>query len=231
MQFAEHIKQHQKTVIAIIISLVLFFSALFFTKLIAVMAPLSTVTSWWLSRLAFWLAILLLLAYSRKIEKRPLMFWQEKSYPLWHYVASVLLTLLLILAAVIVLGIIARIFQLEKGSEEILKIILIFRNHPVLLLLTALTAGITEELMFRAYLIPRLQLLFKNDYIPVILSSVFFGLLHFGYGTVVNMLGPALIGLIFGFHYVKYRNIKILMIAHFLWDYILILLTMRFVLY
>jgi membrane protease YdiL (CAAX protease family) len=94
--------------------------------------------------------------------------------------------------------------------------------------LTAITAGITEELMLRAYLIPRLQLLFKNDYIPVIVSSVLFGFLHFGYGTALNIVGPMVIGLIFGFHYVRYRNIKILIIVHFLWDYLLIALKIHF---
>ncbi len=224
----EHVKQHQKTIIAIIISLMLFFFALFFSKFIGFLVPLSGATLLLLSRLAFWLALLLLLIYSRKIEKQPLMLWQEKRYSVPHYLASVLLTLLTVLAMVIVLSIIAMVLQLKAQSEGMEKMIAIFRDHHALVWLTAITAAITEELMFRAYLIPRLQLLFKNTYMPVILSSVLFGFLHFGYGTALNILGPMLIGLIFGFHYVKYRNIKILIIVHFLWDYLVIALKIHY---
>lgn len=218
------IKQHQKTVSAIVFSLALFFSALYFSKFIHFLFPLSATVSVLVSRLGFWLALLLLLVYSRKIEKQALMLWEEKRYPVQHYVVSVLLTLLTVLAAVIVVGMIAMMLQLKKESEVAQSFIPVFRDHHVLLIFTAITAGITEELMFRAYLIPRLQLIVKNTYVPVILSSVFFGLLHFGYGTALNVIGPILIGLIFGVHYVKYRNIKILMIAHFLWDYLILLL-------
>jgi membrane protease YdiL (CAAX protease family) len=224
----EHVKQHRKTIIAIIISLALFFSALFFSKFINALVPLSGATLLLLSRLAFWFALLLLLIYSRKIEKQPLMLWEEKRYSVWHDAASVLLTLLTVLAMVIVLSIIAMILQLKARSEGMEKMIAIFRDHHALVWLTAITAAITEELMFRAYLIPRLQLLFKNTYMPVILSSVLFGCLHFGYGTALNIVGPMLIGLIFGFHYVKYRNIKVLIIVHFLWDYLLIALKIHF---
>jgi membrane protease YdiL (CAAX protease family) len=133
----------------------------------------------------------------------------------------------MVFATVMVMGIIARLFPFKTESEKLNNLIAIFREHHLLLVFTALTAGITEELMFRAYLIPKLQILFKSAYAPPILSSVFFGFLHVGYGTALNVAGPMVIGLVFGFHYMKYRNIKILMIAHFLWDYGLLLLKLH----
>lgn len=224
MPLSATIKQHQKTAIAILFSLALFFSALYFSRLVHFLVPISATLRVLVSRLAFWLAVVLLVVYSRKIEKQPLMLWEEKRYPARHYLVSVFLTLLTVFAVVIVVSVIAMMLPLGRQSEVAQAFIPVFREHYVVLVFTAITAGITEELMFRAYLIPRLQLVVKNAYVSVILSSVFFGLLHFGYGTALNVIGPILIGLIFGVHYVKYRNIKILMIAHFLWDYFILML-------
>ena len=227
MQLPGSVRQNQKTVIAVLVSIMLFFFALFFSRFVSFLFPLPDALYLLLSRLAFWLALLLLFMYSRKIERQPLLLWNEKAYPVWRYIASVLLTLLAVFGAVIVMAMIAVMFQL-KTSEGFGRLIPVLRAYPVLLVFTAITAGVTEELMFRGYLIPRLQALFKNNYIPVVLSSIVFGFLHFGYGTALNVIGPMLIGIVFGFHYVKYRNITILMIVHFLWDYILLLLSMRF---
>jgi len=59
----------------------------------------------------------------------------------------------------------------------------------------------------------------------VIISSLLFGLAHYSYGNWSQIINAVLIGLIFGFHYQKYRNIKILIICHFLIDFISILTT------
>jgi hypothetical protein len=57
----------------------------------------------------------------------------------------------------------------------------------------------------------------------ILLSSLLFGLLHFGYGTLFNMLGPFFMGIVFAFFYNKYRHMGILIIAHSLWDILAIL--------
>ena len=117
-------------------------------------------------------------------------------------------------------------FNLSHESSKLKKLGELFRNNYWLLIFTSLTAGVTEELLFRAYLIPRLQLFFKKPYMSAILSSVIFGLLHFGFGTAINVLGPIVIGIIFSFHYLKYRNIKILIICHFIWDCLILFLML-----
>ena len=90
------------------------------------------------------------------------------------------------------------------------------------------TAGVAEELVFRGYVLTRLQVLFKNSYLPVIISSVIFGLIHFGYGTIQNILVPMFIGAVFAVYYNRYKNILIVIIAHFLYDLLLVLLTLHF---
>ena len=93
------------------------------------------------------------------------------------------------------------------------------KNNYPLLIFTCLTAGITEELVFRGYLMPRLQLFFKNNYASIVISSLLFGLMHVGYGTIFQVVGSMMIGLVFAIHYQKFRNIKILIFCHFFWDF------------
>jgi hypothetical protein len=89
----------------------------------------------------------------------------------------------------------------------------------MLLLFTCLTAGITEELIFRGYLLPRLEILFKNKWAAIIISALLFGLAHGGYGDLSKMLVPFIIGFIFAFYYTRYRSLTVLIICHFLIDF------------
>ena len=223
----EHLNKKTIT-IGIIISIGLFFAALFGTKALKLLFSLSDESTLLISRIAIWLALGLLFVYARKIEKQPILLWVEKKYSFGYYFISVIVTLLAVVAVLIVFSIIWTLLGFKKDSDSLNKIIEIFRHNHFLVLLTCLTAGITEELVFRAYIMPRLQLLFNKTYISIIASSVIFGLIHFGYGTALNVVGPFIIGLVFAVHYYKYRNIKILMICHFLWDYVVIILKIRF---
>jgi membrane protease YdiL (CAAX protease family) len=220
---------NKKTIsIGIIVSIVLFFAALVVTKLFKDVLLLSDEAALFSSRIAIWVALAILFIYVRQIEKQPLLLWEEKKYSVGYYILSVITTLLVVVVVLIVFSIVWTLLGLKKDSDSLNKIIEIFRHNHFLVLLTCLTAGITEELVFRGYIMPRLQLLFNKTYISVIISSVIFGLIHFGYGTALNMIGPFIIGLVFALHYYKYRNIKILIICHFLWDYIVILLKLNF---
>jgi membrane protease YdiL (CAAX protease family) len=220
---------NKKTIsIGIIISIVLFFAALVVSKLLKDVLLLSDEVALFSSRIAIWVALAILFIYVRQIEKQPLLLWQEKKYSVVHYILSVITALLTVVAVLIVFSIVWTLLGLKKDSNSLNKIIDIFRHNHFLVVLTCLTAGITEELVFRGYIMPRLQLLFNKTYLSVIISSVIFGLIHFGYGTALNVIGPFIIGLVFALHYYKFRNIKILIICHFLWDYIVILLKLNF---
>lgn len=59
-----------------------------------------------------------------------------------------------------------------------------------LAILLAVTAGITEEIYFRAFLQRRLG---------IVASGLLFGLVHASYGTVLQLVAPALLGILFGF--------------------------------
>lgn len=172
------------------------------------------------SRSLYWIAVILLWLYAKKVEKQKLLLWEERKYNIIHYIVSLVAVFGAIIFSLLLVKIIFNLIGLKETSSSLIKIINIFRDNDPLIILTVVTAGVTEELIFRGYLQPRLEILLKKPYLSIIISSVFFGLLHYRFGTIINIVGPFVIGLIFSFYYWKFRNIKVLMLCHALWDLI-----------
>jgi membrane protease YdiL (CAAX protease family) len=176
---------------------------------------LSINTRMLITRLAFWLIFVIIYCYVIKTEKQPFIIWQEQRYNIGYYLLSVIVILIVIIigAAAITLPLKAAGLLKQTPFLALIKTI----SVPIKLF-TIITAGFLEEFIFRGYMIPRLKLFFKSEHPPIIISAVIFGLGHVGFGTLVNVLIPMLIGLVFGYHYYKYRNLKILIICHLLID-------------
>lgn len=182
-------------------------------------AHLSGEGLFFISRIFFWICLLAMYVYAVKVEKQPFLLWTEKKYSFGYYLVSVIAVLLILLAGMLILSGIELSLGLLKKSAKLNGMLSILRQNPWMVVFTCLTAGVTEELVFRGYLIPRLQLFSKSHYPPLIISSILFGAAHIGYGNIAQVLGPIFIGFIFALYYQKYRNIKVLIICHFLWDY------------
>lgn len=176
-----------------------------------------------ISRLVYWLCLLIICIYSIKIEKQPLLIWEEKNYKFGVYLIMVLAILLILFMGSGIIGVLLQVTKVNNKSVKMGEMIAILRGSFSLLIFTALTAGVVEELIFRGYLLPRLQIIFKKPFMAIILSSLLFGMVHIGYGTILQVIGPIFIGLVFAIYYSKYRNIKVLILCHFLWDFIALL--------
>ena len=211
----------------IILSFLLFVCvSLFFTPLFKP-AHFNDETLMLLSRLSFWLCTLVIFLYVVKVEKQALLLWPEKEYSFLFYVSSVLALLLILLAGMTIISLTGMSLGLNNKSTKLHGLLSVLRKNRPLLIFTCLTAGVTEELIFRGYLIPRLQLFFKNPIFALIISSVLFGVAHIGYGSVVQIIGPIFIGFVFALYYQRYRNIKVVMLCHFLWDFFTLLILTR----
>jgi len=205
----------------------LFIAALFFTPLLKLAGMRDTTQLFILSRLFIYLCLFIILAYSVKIEKQHFLIWTEKKYAISYYFISMVALMLILFANGIVLVAGLKLSGLYEVSKKFNEINQIMHGHTLLIVFTALTAGITEELIFRGYLLPRLALIFKKAYLSIVISSVLFGLLHISYGTLAQIIITGFIGLIFAIHYYKYRNIKIIIACHFLWDLLILLVQAR----
>ncbi|MEO8416613.1 MAG: type II CAAX endopeptidase family protein [Ginsengibacter sp.] len=178
------------------------------------------------SRILYWLCLGLLILYSIKIEKQPLLIWGEKKYKIATYLLSVIIIFLVLFAGGLIIQKLLS-FVSQAKSVRLSALLNIFRNNNPMLFFTAFTAGVVEELIFRGYLQPRLEIISNSPSLAIILSSLLFGLLHYSYGTLFNVIGPVFIGLVFALYYRKYKNITVLIVCHFLWDAISLLILVK----
>lgn len=198
-------------------------SALYFRQFLKLI-HIDHVNALFFSSLLMWVILGLIFIYCLKFEKQKLLLWPEKNHPAFYILKSIIALMLILLVGAAIIGITLKLFGFNPDSKKLHDIVTSLRNNKVLAIFISLTAGVTEELIFRGYLISRLQLFFKNSTTTIIISSILFGILHINYGTIAQVIIPIFMGLVFGIHYQKYRNIKILILCHFLWDSIILLL-------
>ena len=173
-----------------------------------------------ISRLFLWLCLFILYIYVRNIEHGKFLLWQPEKTSAGFYIVSFFVLILCIFIVAVVLKKTESFFGATDNSDKLKSLLYIFRNNMPLFVFTVFTAAFIEELLFRGYLIPRLQIFFRNAYLPVIISSLLFGLVHFGFHNISQMINTGCIGLITAIHYSKYRNIYILIAVHFTIDII-----------
>jgi membrane protease YdiL (CAAX protease family) len=200
----------------LLLALIVYFGA----PLLLTISGLSRINGWifFQTRIMIWAVLALLYLYATRVEKQSLLSWPDKKYkPLFYIGSTFILLVIIFIAAAIIKGILLRFIH-EEISRKLLEYAELFKNNIPLLIFTALTAGVTEELIFRGYMQPRLEKAFNSPVIAIIITAFLFGVLHSPYGTLFQFLNPLFIGALFSVFYWKYRNIKILMLCHFLVD-------------
>ncbi len=100
-------------------------------------------------------------------------------------------------------------------------------STPGLLLLSALTAGVTEEILFRGYAIERLIELTRRPWISALTSLAVFVLTHLAGWSLAHVVGVVLpLGAILTALYVWRRNLVFVIIARILVDLPLVLIAL-----
>ena len=211
--------QKNSVAIGIFFSILMLIAALIFLPLVQLVISDKT-TIFWIGRIAIWFCLLLIYLYVSEIEKSKFLLYEEQNFSVSQYLISFFKIIGAIIIGAIIIGLTLKSLGfVQEKNVKLLEITKILKNNFPLLIFTCITAGATEELIFRGYLMPRLQLFFKNNYASIAISSVLFGLMHIGFGTIFQVLGPMMIGFVFAVHYQRFRNIKILIFCHFFWDF------------
>jgi membrane protease YdiL (CAAX protease family) len=84
---------------------------------------------------------------------------------------------------------------------------------------SALAAGISEEFIYRGFIIEELGELIRNRWLAGAFSALVFGLSHFNsYGWSIGLLYPGLIGLVITVLYLWRNNLLICMLMHVSFD-------------
>lgn len=130
--------------------------------------------------------------------------------PVWALVGVVatmaaLVSIGLVLQSLIELGVIGE----QPTSETVLAI------KPQLnwfwIVAIPVVAALTEEIFFRGFLQPRIGLF---------ASSILFGIVHIGYGTVLQVVAPFLLGLLFAYLYLKTKTLWAPIAGHFAFNFV-----------
>lgn len=186
----------------------------------AVAALLYSVVSGVAGRLAvffgIYLAMVALVILAHRFDglrtRIPLGFTRAR--PARQVIAGILLAVLLLL---LVVGVPALV------GAEVGGIVGAGQNTLWFALVSSLTVGVAEELMFRGYLLGRLRIALASRVGAIIVSSVLFGLLHLVSGDIVQVLVTACIGALLATARVVWPSCSLasVIVAHVLYDAIL----------
>lgn len=180
------------------------------------------------SRIVLWLILSLIFLYNQVFEKGSFLLWKEKKYSFPFYIGAIVS--LYFICAIGGAFINAAIMALhpEQISSKLIQLQGLFKNNYLLIIAVCLTAGFVEELLMRGYIQPRVEKIYNSPVLGIIFSAVLFGILHSTYGTIGQVAIPFFIGVVFAMFYKLYSNIKILIICHFMYDFIS-LMMMNFI--
>jgi membrane protease YdiL (CAAX protease family) len=117
--------------------------------------------------------------------------------------------------------------QVDPSKMEVMKVFgefgkLTFPQFAGTAGLLALQAGIGEELLFRGYLITRLERVGLGAWPCILLSGLIFGLIHVpsGYGFLPSLSKGIFFGIPTGIYFWYRRNLGPTMVAHALMDFV-----------
>jgi uncharacterized protein len=164
------------------------------------------------------------LFFTRNIEKLPLttIGWKPLSWK-WTFTAIGLGILLSLLVPVLTLLVSALFPPSDTGT-----ITQVASNFPWwILLLSVLTAGIAEEILFRGYALERLHEITGNTWISGLISLVFFVTLHAAGWNMAHIIGVVIpLGMILTGLYFWQRNVVFVMIVHVVIDLPLVFIAL-----
>ncbi len=187
-----------------------------------------TATSFLFSRIALWAVLIIIFLYSLFIEKGSFLLKKETQHSLAFYVKATLCIYLICIIGGAFLNAVIQLLFHEKMSGKLFELTSIFKNNYFLIIFTSFTAGAVEEFLMRGYIQPRIEKVYNSPFLGIAVSAILFGILHSTYGTIGQVVIPFFIGIVFALFYTLYSNIKILIICHFMIDFVS-LMVMNFI--
>ncbi len=210
----------------VILGMILPFLIVPFLSLLVLQKGQSFTYLFLVSRFIIWATLGLMFLYARYGEVQKFLLWEEEKYD-WKFYVGWIIGLYALCFFSQIISAIPYLMGLREKSPNMVRMQHLMKSYPTLGMFTALTAGITEELFFRGYVMSRLALFFKNMHVQVLISAALFCAIHIGYHHWGEIIFTFLLGLIFGYHYQRYRNIKVLMVVHFIVDALATIVAMH----
>ncbi len=194
--------------------------AILFRPVIDTLVLSKSILPWWrlmISTAVTWISLPVIYQYAIKVENRKFLLWEERRRNILFFIISIIVLFVLALIGNFVASI-PRHLGFHDDYTVIKYWDAIIKQNKIALFFICISAGATEELLIRGYVLPRLSLLFKSAYVPVILSSLIFSILHLGYRNLSELIFTFLFGILCAIYYKKYQNLTVLIVFHFLFD-------------
>ncbi|RWY49378.1 CPBP family intramembrane glutamic endopeptidase [Mucilaginibacter gilvus] len=169
-----------------------------------------------------WGTVVFIFAFAFFIERERVLLPEER-YSAEFYLSWIAKFFVISFGVSIVVSIICAVLRMPYYGDNSKPLIEALNKNLPLLLFSAFTAGVTEELICRGYILNRLQLLLKNENLAIGISAAFFCTLHFTYHSFQQLISTFVFGCIFGLHYQRYRSMGALILAHTFIDLVVFL--------
>ncbi|GAB1472239.1 type II CAAX endopeptidase family protein [Chloroflexota bacterium] len=214
----------KKTILGLGLSLVipsvyiLFISPVFLVP--KVDEPISTLINFG----ALWAFALGVVFFTQRVEKLPLssMGWKTLSWK-WVFIAIGMGILLSLLVPVLTI-VVSKFFPPSETGT----VMETASNFPWwILLLSVVTAGVTEEVLFRGYPLERLYEMTGNKWLSGLISLAFFVAIHAAGWNMAHVVGVVIpLGIILTGLYFWRRNLLFVMIVHVVIDLPLVFISL-----
>ncbi len=158
--------------------------------------------------------LLILVIYGEKLNLGSIGLYNK------HWGKSLGLAFIILISSIGLLALILGVFHLlgisyGEGGESNR-----YENVSLAVLtIMMIRAGVIEEICYRGYIMERLEKYTGNKIIYLYIPALIFGLVHYRQGVAGIIIATA-IGLLLAFFYLKKRDLKANIIAHFLVDFI-----------
>lgn len=86
-------------------------------------------------------------------------------------------------------------------------------NLLILSIVMVFFVGLVEEIIFRSVLQNRLEIVFGAK-IGIIVTSILFGLMHSGYGSITEVIYTTFVGIFIGYLFYKTRSLPLVVMIH-----------------
>ncbi len=214
----------QKKILGLSLSLVLPSTYVLFISPIFLKPNLNASVSTLIDFAVLWGLAFAVLFFTRNIEKLPLTTIGWKPLP-WKWIFTAIgLGILLSLFVPVFTLLVSAVFP-PSDTGTITQVV---SNFPWwVLLLSVITAGITEEILFRGYPLERLTEMTGNKWISGLISLIFFVAIHATGWNIAHIVGVVIpLGIILTGLYFWQRNLLFVMIIHLLIDLPLVFISL-----
>ncbi|WP_158557103.1 CPBP family intramembrane glutamic endopeptidase [Mucilaginibacter conchicola] len=200
----------------VLVIMMLFLSGLFVPKNISLSKRLLV------HEAIMWGTATFAILYAFIAERLPL-FNDEKKHDANFYLSWILGLFVAGIGANFLANLICGIFRIPFDAKAQHEVMILVTSNNWIMLLCAVTAGVTEEIIFRGYLLEKFHQLFNDDKLAIGLSAALFAFGHSGYHSLRTMVYTFIFGCLLGLHYRHYKSITVLILAHAFFDLVIFL--------